>query len=71
MESFWAFAKGRSHKFHGIADSVFYLHPQECEAGFENEKSIPLNADSELHSKDRIIIKIRLGVLFIGASKII
>ena len=31
IESFWAFAKGRLAKYHGIADSTFYLHLKECE----------------------------------------
>ena len=34
IESFWAFAKGRLTKFHGIADSIFYLHLKECEFRF-------------------------------------
>lgn len=34
IESFWAFAKGRLIKFHGIADSTFYLHLKECEFRF-------------------------------------
>ena len=34
IESFWAFAKGRLTKFHGIADSTFYLHLKECEFRF-------------------------------------
>ena len=34
IESFWAFAKGRLNKFHGIADSTFYLHLKECEFRF-------------------------------------
>ena len=31
IESFWAFAKGQWMKFHGIAESTFYLHMKECE----------------------------------------
>ena len=34
IESFWAFAKGRLTKFHGISDSTFYLHLKECEFRF-------------------------------------
>ena len=34
IESFWAFAKSRLTKFHGIADSTFYLHLKECEFRF-------------------------------------
>ena len=34
IESFWAYAKGRLTKFHGIADSTFYLHLKECEFRF-------------------------------------
>ncbi len=34
IESFWAFAKGRLNKFHGISDSTFYLHLKECEFRF-------------------------------------
>ena len=34
IESFWAFAKGRLFKFHGICDSTFYLHLKECEFRF-------------------------------------
>jgi len=34
IESFWAFAKGRLTKFHGISDSSFYLHLKECEFRF-------------------------------------
>ncbi len=34
IESFWAFAKARLTKFHGIADSTFYLHLKECEFRF-------------------------------------
>jgi len=36
IESFWAFAKGRLMKFHGIAESTFYLHLKECEFRFNN-----------------------------------
>lgn len=31
IESFWSYAKRRLMKFHGIADSTFYLHLKECE----------------------------------------
>lgn len=34
IESFWAYAKHRLMKFHGIADSTFYLHLKECEFRF-------------------------------------
>jgi len=34
IESFWAFAKSRLTKFHGISDSTFYLHLKECEFRF-------------------------------------
>ena len=34
IESFWAFAKGRLIKFHGISESTFYLHLKECEFRF-------------------------------------
>ena len=34
IESFWAFAKGRLNKFHGISESTFYLHLKECEFRF-------------------------------------
>ena len=34
IKSFWAFAKGRLTKFHGICDSTFYLHLKECEFRF-------------------------------------
>ena len=34
IESFWAFAKGRLIKFHGINASSFYLHLKECEFRF-------------------------------------
>jgi transposase len=34
IESFWAFAKGRLFKFHGICDTTFYLHLKECEFRF-------------------------------------
>ena len=34
IESFWAYAKGRLTKFHGIANSTFYLHLKECEFRF-------------------------------------
>jgi transposase len=36
IESFWAYAKRRLMKFHGIADSTFYLHLKECEFRFNN-----------------------------------
>ena len=36
IESFWAFAKTRLTKFHGIADSTFYLHLKECEFRFNH-----------------------------------
>ena len=36
IESFWAFAKNRLLKFHGIAESTFYLHLKECEFRFNN-----------------------------------
>ena len=38
IESFWAFAKSRLTKFHGIADSTFYLHLKECEFRFNYRK---------------------------------
>ena len=34
IESFWAYAKGRLTKFHGIADKTFYLHLKESEFRF-------------------------------------
>ena len=34
IESFWAYAKRRLMKFHGIAESTFYLHLKECEFRF-------------------------------------
>ena len=34
IESFWSYAKRRLIKFHGIADSTFYLHLKECEFRF-------------------------------------
>lgn len=34
IETFWAYAKGRLAKFHGISDSTFYLHLKECEFRF-------------------------------------
>jgi transposase-like protein len=34
IESFWSYAKRRLEKFHGIADSTFYLHLKECEFRF-------------------------------------
>ena len=36
IESFWSYAKQRLVKFHGIADSTFYLHLKECEFRFNN-----------------------------------
>lgn len=55
IESFWAYAKRRLEKFHGIHKSTFYLHLKECEFRFnyrneniylillENFRNIPLN----------------------------
>ena len=55
IESFWAYAKCRLEKFHGIHKSTFYLHLKECEFRFnyrdkniyhillENFRNIPLN----------------------------
>lgn len=34
IESFWAYAKRRLMKFHGIPDSTFNLHLKECEFRF-------------------------------------
>ena len=34
IESFWAYAKTRLMKFHGIPDSTFYLHLKKCEFRF-------------------------------------
>ena len=34
IESFWAFAKSRLTKFHGISGSTFNLHLKECEFRF-------------------------------------
>ncbi len=36
IESFWSYAKRRLMKFHGIAESTFYLHLKECEFRFNN-----------------------------------
>jgi transposase-like protein len=36
IESFGLFAKRRLNKFHGIAESTFYLHLKECEFRFNN-----------------------------------
>ena len=36
IKSFWSYAKRRLMKFHGIADSTFYLHLKECEFQFNN-----------------------------------
>lgn len=55
IESFWAYAKRRLEKFHGIHKSTFNLHLKECEFRFnyrnkniyiillENFRNIPLN----------------------------
>ena len=55
IESFWAYAKRRLEKFHGIHKSTFHLHLKECEFRFnyrnkniylillENFRNIPLN----------------------------
>jgi len=34
IESFWSYAKQHLMKFHGIAESTFYLHVKECEFRF-------------------------------------
>jgi len=39
IESFWAYAKGRLTKFHGIPDSTFYLHLKECEFRFNHRNT--------------------------------
>jgi transposase-like protein len=36
IEGFWGFAKTRLVKFHGIAESHFYLHLKECEFRFNH-----------------------------------
>ena len=36
IESFYTFAQGRLMKFHGIAESTFYLHLKECEFRINN-----------------------------------
>jgi transposase-like protein len=36
IDSFWLYAKRRLMKFHGIAESTFYLHLKECEFRFNN-----------------------------------
>ena len=36
IESFWSYAKRRLMKFHGIAESTFYLHLKECEFRFNH-----------------------------------
>ena len=38
IESFWAFAKNRLMKFHGIPRDTFYLHLKECEFRFNYRK---------------------------------
>ena len=38
IESFWAFAKNRLMKFHGISRDTFYLHLKECEFRFNYRK---------------------------------
>ncbi len=55
IESFWAYAKRRLEKFHGIPKTTFNLHLKECEFRFnyrnkniyyillENFRNIPLN----------------------------
>jgi transposase len=55
IESFWAYAKRRLEKFHGIHKCTFYLHLKECEFRFnhrnkniylillENFRNLPLN----------------------------
>ena len=43
IESFWAYAKNRIEKFHGIPKSTFYLHLKECEFRFNyRDKNIYL-----------------------------
>ena len=44
IESFWSYAKRRLMKFHGIAESTFYLHLKECEFRFNyrSENIYPL-----------------------------
>ena len=36
IESFWAYAKHRLAKFHGITPEMFYLHLKECEFRFNH-----------------------------------
>ena len=36
IESFWAFAKQRLRKFHGLKKEKFYLHLKECEFRFNH-----------------------------------
>jgi transposase len=36
IESFWSYAKQHLMKFHGIADSTFYVHLKECEFRFNH-----------------------------------
>ncbi|MFH0911316.1 MAG: IS1595 family transposase [Planctomycetota bacterium] len=36
IESFWAFAKKRPAKFHGVRERHFYLHLKECEFRFNH-----------------------------------
>jgi transposase-like protein len=38
IESFWSYAKGRLHQFHGIAPEKFYLHLKECEYRFNQRR---------------------------------
>jgi transposase-like protein len=39
IESFWSYAKGRQHRFHGVAPEKFYLHLKECEYWFNLRKN--------------------------------
>lgn len=36
IESFWAYAKQHLMKFHGIAESTYYVHLKECEFRFNH-----------------------------------
>ncbi len=38
VESFWAFAKQRLSKFHGVAPHTFHLHVKECEWRFNTPR---------------------------------
>jgi transposase len=64
IKSFWPYAEGRMMKFHGIAESTYYLHLKECEFQLINEMRISTYNFKKVQKSVAILVNIQLYYCF-------